>query len=89
MYVQFAIAAKLGITSTVISFFRYSLPIIGLAITLLLFTGLLAGVTVTATYLWAGLVALIIYQMYPLFHIFFQIWGISSQLQLLSAKISN
>ncbi|WP_082927780.1 hypothetical protein [Paenibacillus oryzisoli] len=89
MYVQFAIAAKLGILSTLFSFFRYSLPIVGLAIILLLFTGLLAGVTVTATYLWAGLVALIIYQLYPLFHIFVQIWGISSQYQLLSAKISN
>ncbi|OCT16127.1 hypothetical protein A8709_01380 [Paenibacillus pectinilyticus] len=89
MYVQFAIAAKLGILSTVLSFFRYSLPIIGLALTLLLFAGLLAGVTVTATYVWAGLVALIIYQLYPIFHIFIQIWGISSQYQLLSAKISN
>lgn len=89
MYVQFAIAAKLGIVSTVISFFRYSLPIVGLAITLLLLTGLLAGVTVTATYLWAGLAALIIYQVYPIFHIFIQIWGISSQYQLLSTKISN
>ncbi|KRE58148.1 hypothetical protein [Paenibacillus sp. Soil750] len=89
MHVQFAIAAKLGILSTIFSFFRHSLPIIGLAIILLLFTGLLAGVTITATYLWAGLVALIIYQLYPLFHIFIQIWGISSQYQLLSAKISN
>ena len=89
MYVQFAIAAELGILSTLISFFRHSFLIIGLAVTLLLIMGLLAGVTVTATYIWAGLAALLIYQLYPLFHIFIQIWSISSQYQLLSAKMSN
>ncbi|WNR44338.1 hypothetical protein [Paenibacillus roseipurpureus] len=89
MYIQFALAAELGVLSTVISFFRHSIPIIGLAVSLLLISGLLAGVTVTATYVWAGLVALLIYQLYPLFHIFIQIWSITSQYQLLSAKISN
>lgn len=89
MYVQFAIAAKLGILSTVITFVRSLLPIIGLALILLLASGLLAGVTVTATYIWAGLVALIIYQLFPLFHIFFQMWAITSQYQLLSAKMNG
>ncbi len=89
MYVQFAIAAKLGILSTVITFVRSLLPIIGLALILLLASGLLAGVTVTATYIWAGLVALIIYQLFPLFHIFIQMWAITSQYQLLSAKMDS
>lgn len=86
MYIQFAIAANLGILSTVITFMRHSLPIIGLSLILLLSSGLLAGITFTATYIWAGLVALIIYQLFPLFNIFLQMWAISSQYQLLSAK---
>lgn len=89
MYVQFAIAAHLGIVSTVITFMRYSLPIIGLSLILLLSSGLLAGITVTTTYIWAGLIALIIYQLFPLFHIFMQMWSITSQYQLLSAKMSR
>lgn len=89
MYVQFAIAANLGILSTVITFIRHSLPIIGLAMILLLSSGLLAGIIVTATYVWAGLVALIIYQLFPLFHIFMQMWAITSQYQLLSAKMNG
>ncbi|TXK74095.1 hypothetical protein [Paenibacillus sp. N3.4] len=89
VYIQFAIAAKLGILSTIIIFLRFALPIVGLALTLLLSSGLLAGITVTATYLWAGLVALIIYQLFPLFHIFLQMWAISSQYQLLSAKMNK
>ncbi|SDO00039.1 hypothetical protein SAMN04487897_10726 [Paenibacillus sp. yr247] len=89
MYVQFAIAAKLSILSTLITFIRFSLPIIGLALILLLSSGLLAGITVAATYLWAGLVALIIYQLFPLFHIFMQMWAMTSQYQLLSAKMNG
>ncbi|MBP1964069.1 hypothetical protein [Paenibacillus aceris] len=88
MYVQFAIAAHLGIVSTVITFMRFSFPIIGLSLILLLSSGLLAGITVTATYIWAGLLALIIYQLFPLFNIFLQMWAITSQFQLLSAKMN-
>lgn len=89
MHVQFAIAAKLGILSTIISYFRYLLPILGLALMLLLFSGLLAGATVLSTYIWAGLAALILYQLVPIFQIFIQMWSIASQYQLLSAKISD
>ncbi|GFZ96824.1 hypothetical protein GCM10008018_49010 [Paenibacillus marchantiophytorum] len=89
MYVQFALAGHLGVLSTVITFIRYSFPIVGLALLLLLSSGLLAGLTITATYLWAGLVALIIYQLFPLFHIFLQIWAITSQFKLLSAKLNG
>ncbi|MDD9270569.1 hypothetical protein ACFPES_26290 [Paenibacillus sp. GCM10023248] len=86
MYVQFAIAAHMGIISTLMTFMRHSLPIIGLSLILLLSSGLLTGITVTATYLWAGLAALMIYQLFPLFNIFLQMWAISSQYQLLTAK---
>lgn len=89
MYVQFAIAANLGILSTIITFIRHLLPIIGLAVILLLSSGLLTGITVTATYAWAGLGALIIYQLFPLLHIFMQMWAITSQYQLLSAKMNG
>ncbi|MBD0381948.1 hypothetical protein [Paenibacillus sedimenti] len=89
MYVQFAIAARIGIISTLITFFRHSLPIIGLALLILLVSGLLAGITVTATYIWAGLVALIIYQLFPLFNMFLQMWAITSQYQLWTVKMNK
>ncbi|OPH49006.1 hypothetical protein BC351_37890 [Paenibacillus ferrarius] len=89
MYIQFALAGNLGVLSTVITFIRFSLPIMGIALILLCSAGLLAGITFTATYLWAGLVALIIYQLFPLFHIFLQIWAITSQFKLLSAKLNG
>ncbi|NEW07583.1 hypothetical protein GK047_16370 [Paenibacillus sp. SYP-B3998] len=89
MHVQFAIAARIGIVSTVITFIRHALPIVGLAILLLLASGLLAGITFTATYIWAGLLALIIYQLFPLFSMFLHMWAITSQYQLWSAKLNN
>lgn len=89
MYVQFAIAARIGIISTFITFIRYSLPILGLALLILLISGLLTGITVTATYIWAGLVALLIYQLYPLFNMFLQMWAITSQYQLWTAKMNK
>ncbi|MFC5450445.1 hypothetical protein [Paenibacillus aestuarii] len=89
MYIQFAIAARHGVISTLITFVRHSLPIIVLAFLILLSTGLLAGVTVTAAYIWAGLVALIISQVYPLFNMFLQMWAITAQYQLWSAKMNS
>lgn len=89
MYIQFAIAARNGIISTIITFLRYSLPIVGLALLILLGSGLLAGITVTATYIWAGLAALIIYQLFPLFNMFLQMWAITSQYQLWSVKMNK
>ncbi|MEW9699241.1 hypothetical protein [Paenibacillus sp. SI8] len=89
MHIQFAIATRIGILATLITFIRHSLPIIGLALLLLLLSGLLAGVTAATTYIWAGLAALLIYQLFPLFNMFLHMWAITSQYQLWSAKINN
>lgn len=87
MYIQFALVTKNGVLSTLLTFIRHSLPIVSMALLLLLLSGLLAGTAIIATYIWAGLIALIIYQMHPLFGMFLQMWTITSQFQLWSAKM--
>ncbi|UJF33631.1 hypothetical protein [Paenibacillus hexagrammi] len=86
MHVQFALALRSGIIATIGAFLRHLLPIVTIALLLVIGSGLLAGVTVTATYIWAGLLALMIYQLFPLFNMFLQMWALTSQYHLWSAK---
>lgn len=89
MHLQFALAAGSGILSTLLAFVRHLLPIAGIALLLLIGSGLLTGVSAIASYIWAGLVALLIYQLFPLFNMFLQMWVLASQYQLWSAKVNS
>ncbi|MCD1259982.1 hypothetical protein B5M42_014285 [Paenibacillus athensensis] len=89
MYLQFAKARRTGALSTLLIFTLNGLPIILLAVILLAAGALLAGVAATATYIWAGLLALILYQLMPLLHTFLQVWSIAAQYQLWIAKNSG
>ena len=61
---------------------RHLLSIGGVSIFLLVLTGLVTIVFVTASLVWAGLVALIVYQLYRFIHVFCKIWTLSSHYQL-------
>ncbi|MBP1994956.1 hypothetical protein [Paenibacillus eucommiae] len=86
MYIQFARASRVPLLTSLPIFLRYSWLIVFTALLMLLLSGLLAGTMITATYIWAGFAALLIYQLYPLLKIFMQIWNIAAQFQLYAEK---
>jgi hypothetical protein len=89
MFIQFAIVHQTSLISSVGVLLRYFLRVAYLAIILVLLSGLLTATVVTTSYIWAGLLALLIYQLYPLFVMFFQVWTIAAQYQLWTAKTNT
>lgn len=89
MYLQFAKVTGKGGFRSILFFLRYNLWIVGLAVLLLLLSGLLAATAITASYIWAGFIALLIYQFYPIVKMFIKMWGIASQFEFWSAKTNS
>lgn len=85
-YIQFGRANQSGFLLSLLVFIRHSLSASLIALILLLITGLLSVLALAATYLWAGMVALLIYQLFPLARIFIKMWSLSSQYHLWNAK---
>jgi hypothetical protein len=86
-FIQFAKASRIRALSGLTFLLKYGLSVITIAVILVLFSGILTGVAVTASYIWAGFLALLIYQFYRLIHVFVQIWLIAAQYQLWSSEI--
>lgn len=60
--------------------------ILGIALLVLVLTTLLTAAAVSASLLWAGFWALVLYQGYRFVHTLFNLWGIAAQHQLYKAK---
>jgi len=86
MYLQFAKVQRTGTLSALLTFVLNGLPILALACVTLLAGGLLTGLTAALTCIWAGLFALIVYQLAALFRMWLQVWAIAAQYQLWNAK---
>lgn len=86
MYIQFGKIYDVHPFSALIKFLRYSPLIIGLAFLLLCITGIFTAAAITASYIWAGMIGLILYQLFPLFQMFCRVWSIAVQHELWNAK---
>ncbi|MDQ1911004.1 hypothetical protein RAC89_11130 [Paenibacillus sp. GD4] len=71
---------------TLLFFFRHIGMIVLLGGALLLMTMLLSAAVMTASFLWAGFVALIGFQIYRLLHMFCKMWAITTQYSLWQEK---
>jgi hypothetical protein len=85
IYIQFTQVSRVSLLSSFSILLRHGGLILITGILLLIFSGLLTGTAMTAAYIWTGFIALLIYQLYPFFNMFLQIWSISAQFQLWSS----
>lgn len=89
MYVQFGKAAGIRLLPTLLCWAGNLHRAVAVALLLGLGMLLLTAVALTVSYIWAGLTALIIYQLFPLVRIFVRLWSISSQYQLWRDKVNT
>ncbi|MNI00278.1 hypothetical protein D3C73_530740 [compost metagenome] len=89
MHIQFSLVRQVSVASSLWLFLRHILQILLLAILLWMLSGIVAFSTMTLSYIWAGMLALLLYQLYPLIGIFLQVWTITTQYQLWLAKIER
>jgi hypothetical protein len=87
IYIQFSQVSRVPLVSSFSILLRYGWLIVVTAVILLILSALLAGTAITAAYIWAGFVALLIYQLYPFCKMFLQIWAIAAQFQLWTSQI--
>lgn len=66
---------------------RHSVTIAFVTVILLLLSGLITALAVTASLIWAGLLSLILFQLYRFVSIFCKIWTVSSQYQVWMCNI--
>ncbi|WP_442602145.1 hypothetical protein [Paenibacillus sp. KN14-4R] len=86
MYIQFGCVHRVKAFSSILTWLRLSPKIIGLSFILLLITCLFAAAAMTTSYIWAGLLALLLYQAYPFIEMFLKVWSIATQYELWSSK---
>jgi hypothetical protein len=89
IYIQFTQVSRTSPLSSFPIFLHHGWLIVITAIMVLILSALLTGTALTISYIWTGFVALLVYQLYPFFKMFLQIWGIAAQFQLWSAKTNN
>lgn len=89
MFIQFGKLYDIHPFSALIKFLRYSPLVIGLAFVLLCITGVFTAAAITASYIWAGLIGLMLYQLFPLLQMFCRVWSIAVQHELWNAKTSD
>ncbi|TCZ78923.1 hypothetical protein E0485_07625 [Paenibacillus albiflavus] len=82
MYIQFGKLYEAGPFTSLFRLICWSPMVLSIAIIMLLITGIFTLAAYTATYIWAGLLALLIYQLFPLFSSYLRIWSIASQYEL-------
>jgi hypothetical protein len=88
MYVQFGKAAGIRIMPTLLCWAGNLHRAIIIAVLVSFAFLLLTAIVFTISYIWAGLTALILYQLYPLFRIFMKVWSISSQYEQWRVKVN-
>jgi hypothetical protein len=86
MYIGFGIVAGRSVWGSLATFLRHSLPIIALALLLFAVTGIIGLLTSAASLWWAGFLAVLIHQSYPLIKALFKLWAITSQYQFWASK---
>lgn len=88
MYVQFGKAAGVRLMPTILCWLGNAHRIVTIAL-FIGFVALLLGVlAVGASYLWAGLTALLIHQLYPLVRMVLKVWSIAAQHALWRDKVN-
>jgi hypothetical protein len=88
VYLQFGKVSHIRLLTTALCFVTNLLRIVWVSLILLLLTLLVTVLTLTASYLWAGLTALILYQLYPLARMFFKVWDIATQYELWRSRVN-
>lgn len=86
MYVGFGIVSERNGWASLATFVRHLLPIMGLALLLFAITGGIGLLTTAASLWWAGFLAVLIHQLYPLVRALFKLWGIASQYQFWESR---
>lgn len=86
LYIQFGRAWAKPVSRTLAAAARNVPAIVGIALLLLIFTVLLSAAAVSASLIWAGFWALVLYQVYRFVHTLFSLWSIAAQHQLYKAK---
>ncbi|MCR8642577.1 hypothetical protein NV379_07865 [Paenibacillus sp. N1-5-1-14] len=86
MYIQFGRIHNIKAFSSILSWLKHSPKVIGLSLVLLIITCIMAAAAMTTSYIWAGLIALILYQAYPIIEMFLKVWSIAAQYELWSSK---
>jgi hypothetical protein len=89
MHLQFAKAHQQPAAASLWIFLSNFLGISLLALIPLLVSAFTSLSVITLSYIWAGLLALLVYQLYPLLGLLLQLWSLSSQYQLWSAKLNR
>jgi len=86
MHIQFSRTHRIGTLSSMLRMIRYSPIMIGLAALLLIVTGICTAAAIVASQVWAGFLALLLFQLFPIIGMYFRVWSIASQYELWSAK---
>lgn len=86
LFVQFGYLFKAGVWNSLLACFRTLLQGISISLILGAFGLILFLVFGTASWIWTGMLALILQQAYPLFRCTFKVWKIASQFHLWQSK---
>jgi hypothetical protein len=79
MYMQFGRAAGVRLIPTLLCWLGNGHRIVGIALAVGLVALLLGAAAAGASYVWAGLTALLVHQLYPLVRMVLKVWGIAAQ----------
>lgn len=86
LFIQFGYLFKSGAWNSLLLGIRHLLQGLGIALILGFLALLVFLLMGTVSWIWAGLLALIVQQTYPLFRCTFRVWQVTSQFQLWKAK---
>lgn len=86
MYLQFGRLGKQAMLPTLGVFLKCLAPMLMIALTVLAISFASSVVVLSASYIWAGFWALVLYQLYRLVETFFDVWAVTSQHALFSRK---
>jgi len=87
MYLQFGIAQSCPWHRSLVVILGNLIPIAGIWLILFIVLLILSLLSVTAIWIWAGFWTLLLYQIYRFALTFLNLWGISAQFMLFSAKV--
>ncbi|WP_052487603.1 hypothetical protein [Gordoniibacillus kamchatkensis] len=88
MYVQFGRAAGIRLLPTLLCWITNAHRVVLIALFIGLVTLLLFLLALGASYVWAGLTALLIHQLYPLVRMVLKVWSIAAQHALWRDKVN-
>jgi hypothetical protein len=86
MYIQFGIVTQSGMLPSLRLLVRRFLSIAVLSISIILFYFIIAAVGMTISFVYAGIIAVILHQLYHLVKAMFRLWEIGAQHQYYMSK---